>query len=72
MVSAILRVRMGFKTKADADAVFALACPVEELKWIYKWEFDMIFSCSGKNETNCIFKESMSGLFVLNSPENAL
>jgi hypothetical protein len=57
------------KIKAGADAVFALACPVEELKWIDNWKFDMIFSTSGKNENNCIFKESMSGLFVLNSPE---
>ena len=59
------------KIKAGVDAVFALACPVEELKWIDNWEFDMIFSASGKNENNCIFKESMSGLFVLNSPETA-
>ena len=57
------------KIKGGVDAVFALACPVEELKWIDNWEFDMIFSASGKNENNCIFKESMSGLFVLKSPE---
>jgi hypothetical protein len=57
------------KIKGDADAIFKLACPVEELKWIDNWQFEMIFSSSGKNENNCIFKETMSGLFVLNSPE---
>jgi len=57
------------KIKGGVDDIFALACPVEELKWIDNWQFDMIFSASGKNENNCIFKESMSGLFVLNSPE---
>lgn len=51
-----------------ADDVFALACPKEELKWIDHWQYEMIFSESGKNENNCIFKEKMSGLFVLNEP----
>ena len=55
--------------KADADAMFALTCPKEELKWIDQWQYEMIFSDSGKNENNCIFKESMSGLFVLNAPD---
>ena len=56
---------------ADPDAVFALACPVEELKWIRNWSFDMIFSESGRNENNCIFREYMSGLFVLDLPDTA-
>lgn len=56
---------------ADPDAVFALACPVEELKWIRNWSFDMIFSESGRNENNCIFREHLSGLFVLNAPNIA-
>ena len=54
---------------ANPDNLFALACPKEELKWIDQWQYDMIFSESGKNENNCIFKEKMSGLFVLNAPE---
>jgi len=57
------------RVKASAEQFFSLACPVEELKWIDSWQFDMIYSESGKNENNCIFKESMSGLFVLNRPE---
>jgi hypothetical protein len=57
------------KIQADPDAVFALACPKEELKWIDQWQYDMIYSDSGKNENNCIFKEKMSGLFVLNAPD---
>ena len=56
---------------AYAEEAFALACPVEELKWIDKWEFQMIYSESGRNENNCIFRERMSSLFVLNSPEIA-
>ena len=54
---------------ASAEEAFALACPVEELKWIDGWEFQMIYSDSGRNENNCIFREQMSSLFVLNSPE---
>lgn len=57
------------KIQAAADDVFALACPKEELKWIDQWQYDMIYSDSGKNENNCIFKEKMSGLFVLNAPD---
>lgn len=57
------------KIQAEPDAVFALACPKEELKWIDQWQYDMIYSDSGKNENNCIFKEKMSGLFVLNAPD---
>ena len=56
------------RIQADPDAVFALACPKEELKWIDQWQYDMIYSDSGKNENNCIFKEKLSGLFVLNAP----
>ena len=56
------------KLRQRRTSVFSLACPVEELKWIDNWEFDMIYSDSGKNENNCIFREDMSGLFVLNLP----
>jgi hypothetical protein len=55
--------------QGEPSAVFALACPKEELKWIDQWQYDMIYSDSGKNENNCIFKEKMSGLFVLNAPD---
>jgi len=57
------------KINATPNDVFTLACPVEELKWIRNWEFDMIYSESGVNENNCIFRESMSGLFVLDAPD---
>lgn len=56
------------KIKTTPDACFALACPVEELKWINNWQFDMIYSDSGRNEVNCIFREDMSAAFVLNAP----
>ncbi|MCD6584520.1 MAG: hypothetical protein J7K96_02045 [Desulfobacteraceae bacterium] len=57
------------KIQADPDAVFALACPKEELKWIDRWQYDMIYSDSGKTENNCIFREKMSGRFVLNATD---
>jgi hypothetical protein len=56
------------RIKATPDECFALACPVEELKWIDNWRFDMIYSDSGRNEDNCIFREDMSGTAVLNLP----
>ncbi|MFZ2634282.1 MAG: hypothetical protein WA081_14335 [Desulfosalsimonadaceae bacterium] len=56
------------RIQAAPDALFALACPKEELKWIDQWQYEMIYSDSGKNENNCIFKEKLSGLFVLNAP----
>ena len=56
------------KIKTTPDECFVLACPVEELKWINNWQFDMIYSDSGKNELNCIFREDMSAAFVLNAP----
>ena len=46
--------------KAPAEAIFPLACPVGELKWIDNWRFDLIYSESGVNENNCIFTEEMS------------
>ena len=56
------------RIKATPDECFSLACPVEELKWIDNWRFDMIYSDSGRNEDNCIFREDMSGTAVLNLP----
>ena len=54
--------------KAAPDDAFALACPVEELKWIRNWQFEMVYSKSGHNELNCIFEGDISGLLVLNTP----
>ena len=56
------------KIRTTPDECFALACPVEELKWINNFQFDMIYSDSGRNEINCIFREDMSGVFVMNVP----
>jgi hypothetical protein len=56
------------RIKATPGECFSLACPVEELKWIDNWRFDMIYSDSGRNEDNCIFREDMSGPSVLNIP----
>ena len=40
------------RIKAPASRCFSLACPVEELKWIDNWEFDMIYS-----EKTTVFSE---------------
>ena len=52
----------------DIDECFLLACPVAELKWIDGWEFDLIYSQSGRNETGCVFAEPSSGLSMLRMP----
>lgn len=54
--------------KGDVDDCFSLVCPVAELKWIDDWQFDLIYSESGRNEKNNIFLEPSSGLAVLHSP----
>jgi hypothetical protein len=50
---------------APAEKIFPLACPVEELKWIDDWTYNMIYSNSGKNENNCIFTEKISSPGVM-------
>ena len=47
--------------KASSGNIFPLACPVEELRWIPEWDYQLIYSKSGVNETNCIFNEDKSG-----------
>jgi hypothetical protein len=55
--------------KAEADAIFKLACPVEELKWIRNWSYELIYSDSGVNENNCIFTETVSGALLFGTAE---
>jgi len=52
----------------DIDECFALACPVAELLWVDDWQFDLIYSKSGRNETGCIFLEPGTGLSIVRSP----
>ena len=47
--------------KESPGNIFPLACPVEELRWIPEWDYQLIYSKSGVNETNCIFNEDQSG-----------
>ena len=47
--------------KTSPDWIFPLACPVEELRWIPNWEYNLAYSKSGINENNCIFYEWSSG-----------
>ena len=54
--------------KASPHSIFPLACPVEELRWIPQWDYRLIYSKSGVNETNCIFNEDKSGLHFFEKP----
>ena len=53
---------------ASPRKIFPLACPVEELRWIPGWDYQLIYSKSGVNETNCIFNEDKSGLHFFETP----
>ena len=48
------------RIQASPDRIFPLLCPVEEYKWIDKWECELVYSESGVVEDNCIFREEMS------------
>ncbi len=56
------------KIKAPVGDIFPLACPVEELKWIDGWQYEMVYSKSGGNETHCIFTEAFSGPVLFDEP----
>ncbi len=53
----MLRVEAAVTREIDAPSehIFPLACPVEELRWIPDWEYELVYSQSGVNETDCIF-----------------
>ena len=57
--------------KASPRIIFPLACPVEELRWIPQWDYQLIYSKSGVNETNCIFNEDKSGPHFFEKPLTA-
>lgn len=48
--------------------IFPLACPVEELRWIPDWEYELIYSKSGVNEKGCIFTENKFGSHFFGKP----
>lgn len=54
--------------KASPGNIFPLSCPVEELRWIPEWDYQLIYSKSGVNETNCIFNEDKSGAHIFEKP----
>lgn len=54
--------------KASAKDIFPLACPVEELRWIPGWDYQLIYSQTGINESNCIFTEQLSGPHFFSKP----
>ena len=58
------------KIKASPQQIYPLLCPIQEYKWIDKWQCEMVYSDSGVIENNCIFKEERTGplLFGLKVP----
>jgi len=49
--------------KAPRSEIFPLCCPVREEDWIDGWSratYDLVFSESGFNEKNCIFREGFT------------
>lgn len=50
------------------EAVFPMLCPVLEEKWIPGWEYNLLHSKSGVNETGCIFRETISGTHYFEEP----
>lgn len=61
------RKRLEVTARSTIDAprseVFALCCPVREEEWIDGWSratYDLVYSGSGFNEKNCIFRESFT------------
>jgi hypothetical protein len=53
--------------KGSPGKIFALLCPVQEYKWIDKWDCEIIYSDSGGVENNCIFKEHKTGPVLFES-----
>ena len=45
---------------APADKVFPLLCPVEEERWVFGWNYRMLYSASGRNELYCLFTETVT------------
>jgi hypothetical protein len=63
-----LEVSVTREIRASPSKIFPLACPVEELRWIPEWDYQLIYSKSGVNETNCIFTEDKSGPHFFEKP----
>lgn len=53
---------------APAGRVFELASPLGEYDWIDGWSCDLVYPPSGAMEAGCIFREPMSGPFLLGHP----
>ncbi len=49
------------------EKIFPLLCPVQEYKWIDRWDCEIIYSSNEGVENNCIFKEYKSGPFLFGS-----
>ncbi len=56
----------------DPDRAFSLVCPIAEQAWIDPWFFDLIYSDSGKNESDCIWVEPFTGPIVMSMYSNTV
>lgn len=63
------RIRCSYREKirASPEQIFPLACPIQEYKWIDRWQCEMVYSVSGVVENNCIFKEDKTGPLLFNA-----
>jgi len=55
------------KIRASPEQIFPLACPVQEYKWIDRWQCEIVYSVSRVAENNCIFKEDKTGPLLFDS-----
>lgn len=46
---------------ANVSQVFPMLCPVKESLYLSDWKADVLFSESGVNEKDCVFKTSHAG-----------
>lgn len=57
---------------ASPSKIFHLLCPIEEYKWIPKWQCEVLHSKSGHAELGCVFKEDFTSSFIFNTKIGAI
>jgi len=60
-----LQVEYETRIAAPVDAVFPLACPVEEYKWIPGWKCDLVHCPNERVEQGTVFDEYSSAPFLV-------
>jgi len=60
-----IQVNYEMQIRAPVDAVFPLACPVEEYKWIPGWKCDLVHCPNERVEQGTVFDEYPSAPFLI-------